>query len=564
MQQTNVRQRFNTHIFLALLFGVALFVNLNGCNGSKNTPSITVYGGAGQVSGSLSILETETSSYMIDCGAYYPHGPGSKQKRERRAARKNRTMPVNPEVIDGVFITHAHVDHIGRLPLLIRNGYDGPIYLTPATAKIAAIMLKMQVRFSPVKRTWTLSRAQIDPSKFSDGYYVKVHWHSKCKWKEKITDRNKIQIDGTRKKLKSRLHSIKNKNVAVDACEVCTKKEVSSIQRHFTLVNHGEPIHLDHGGTVTLRDAGHIPGSSSIVFGTSINNDLKKIIFSGDLGNKMSALQPGPSPLTDADMILVESTYGSHRRELKAKKVRKRFRRSVGQTIKKGGIAMIPAFALNRTHKMLYEMTLAKETGTIPKDTPIYCPSPTAGQISKLYRNHRREGWFREQIMTHPAPFDPPNLIEKPYLPESIPKPSILILTSGMLSNVYSKSLLPDIVKKPKNSVFLVGWQDPKSYGRALQEGAQEIEVNDKRVPVNANVQSFHCFSGHGDATDIDRWLSNVPKTTPLILQHGDLESLQERAFQLRNMDYKTVRITRPNKTFHLEKLLSRDVMKSK
>ena len=277
------------------------------------------------------------------------------------------------------------------------------------------------------------------------------------------------------------------------------------------------------------------------------------MLFSGDLGNTLSPLLPGPRPAPPCDAAFVETTYGTAHRGPSVKQQRAEFRRAVAEAVAHGGVVWIPCFSLDRTQKIFYELHLAQQEKLLPEKLPIYCPSPTAREVTALYNAHRQSGWFSPQIAADPLSFTPSEVHTTVPSAKRLPHPCIIISTSDILLTEWMRRLLSGLLPEPSTAVLLVSYQDPDSAGGLLKQGAAKLDIDGQAVPVRAKVQSFQCFTGHGDATDIDAWLADVPQTATIVLVHGDKEELDARAAQLRQQGRRRVIVARPGETINLE-----------
>lgn len=508
--------------------------------------TITVYGAAGRVSGSLAVLETGQHRWMIDCGIFYPEGDDRRADREEQAARQSTVLPADAASVAALFLTHAHLDHIGRVPLLVEQGFKGPIYLTRPTAELAEPMLLMQVRFDRQRvRTWVWSKAAREKAAES-GRSLYVHWRA-CKYRKNINDGH-LETDRCCAAELAEWHRERQPAVKTFLCQRCAEDEVASICRLFRPLEYDKPTEIAPGVIVTLIDAGHIPGSASVLFETPSAGGKRRILFSGDLGNDLSPLFSGPKPAPAADTVILETTYGTTHRDQAVDEERAAFRRSVGEAVRSGSVVWIPAFTLDRTQKILYELQLAQREGLLARPTPIYCPSPTARTITGLYEKHQHDGWFRDDVAADPGAWQPSEV--RKTVPSDLPRPAILISPSDMTTALWSQRLLTRLLPEPTTHIFLVGYQDPQGEGGQLAAGVRQLEVLGKSIRVQAQVRSFGCFSGHGDAADLDRWLANVPRDVPILLVHGGAEELRSRAAQLRAAGRANVQIARPGESF--------------
>ncbi len=334
---------------------------------------VRVYGSAGEVSGSLSIVDLGQTQIMVDCGAYYPHGGGTAAERDDRAARRNNDIPESASQCRYLVWTHVHLDHIGRTPLLVRRGFRGTILATEGTAALAPVMLEMQVRYDAARiRDWSWTT-----SPFRKSYQrvvIKPHWHPNCKYAQKISRWNLDSRRCSLEELEGFVDRSDRRDVDVAPCKMCASLEVDEIMSMVRAHPFDSRVQIDNDTNLRFLRAGHIPGSASILIESGSGSAIKRILFSGDLGNDMSLLAPGPAPAPAADLVLVEKTYGNRRRNPMTHKQHEVFRRDISKTLEVGGVAWIPAFALDRTQKILYELTLAQEEGLVSRQVPIYCP----------------------------------------------------------------------------------------------------------------------------------------------------------------------------------------------
>ncbi len=470
------------------------------------------HGAAGRVSGSLHEVRTPAGTLLVDCGLFYPDGDPGKdfEARQAEAQRLSETLPPGATQVDAVLLTHAHLDHVGRLPLLIRSGYQGKVYCTPVTARLLRLMLLSQIRYDDMPRTWVFSQNSIE--KNHDGRrHVTAHWRSDCKWRQRIKDHNARTHSGRRTDIERKL------GLDLAPCNACGGLDLEPVLAHVVELPYDYPFQVAPDIEVTFLDAGHIPGSASIL----IETGGLRLFFSGDVGNDLSQLQPGPKPFPTADALWIESTYGATVRPPEVTNEFQRFQRTVADALKSRKVVWIPAFALDRTQKVLYNIQLARLQGLIPMDVQVFCPSPLAAEITDLYVEllHNGTAGFRTHLYEHPEAVFAPH---ERQLPKLIEGPSILITTSGMMDAAFSESLASQLLPRSDVSVFLVGYQDPGTIGGQLRAGNRQVTWEGTRIDVAATVHTFGVFSAHADAADLLRLLGNQSPHTPLFLVHGD------------------------------------------
>jgi metallo-beta-lactamase family protein len=406
--------------------------------------SVTYYGGAEEVDGTMALVQYKNTKVLIDAGAHI---------------NGNNDIPFSVKNIDAVIITHAHTDHIGRLLKLYKKGFRGKIYMNSPTAKLSKIMLEMQNRYA-----------------------------------------------------KNPLPSIQPVVKMFKITPFYKKTKIKDI-------------------TFEYLPAKHIPGSASIMIFAN-----KKLLFSGDLGNRIGIFQKLDIKAPKADVLFVETTYGDFiRKNIKGEF--KDFQNTISKNINTK-IIWIPVFALDRAQKILYETGLLFQKKLIPQNTKVYLLSPTASKITNLYINN--PNWIdnKKAILTlENTYFRSSEFLKNRYIKKLKP-PVIILSTSGMINAANSLRLLPKLVSRKDVLLLFVGYQSPLSFGGKIQSGKNQIQIYGKNYTVNLKYKTFHIFSAHGDAKDIDCWLSNN-KNSKIFLVHGDVNSLNERKNDLISKGFK-------------------------
>lgn len=489
---------------------------------------------------------------MVDCGAFFPDGEGGEAEYE--AEQLSATLPVGAAAVDALLLTHAHSDHCGRVPLLVNSGFRGPILATPPTARLLEPMLGSAVRFDrQQERTWAWSERSRAKAQRT-GRHLTIHWRD-CRFAQSIAPHNLATETGNAADLDRRLAQFE-RPVAPMLCRECIKAEVGAILDQVRRVEYEEPIYLAPGVRAGLLDAGHIPGSAGVVLEVELDGERWRVLFSGDLGADLSPVLAGPRPAPNVDAVFVEATYGDTRREPAVRGEREQFRRRVGEAVARGGVVWIPCFALDRTQRILYELRLAQEEGLLPESLPIYCPSPSAKDITAIYRENRQAGWFRDDVAENADAFTPREIVTTVPSPAKLPRPCILISTSDITYTEWMRTMLRALLPEASTTMLLVGYSDPHTAAGRLKAGVEELMVDGQPTSVAAAVHAFGCFSGHGDATDIDRWLGNIAPSAPILLVHGGPEELQLRAAQLRETGRRSVHIPEHGKPIDLVELM--------
>ena len=444
--------------------------------------NITFLGATRTVTGSNFLLEGAGKKIIIDCGLYQGK---AKEERENYA---DFTYDVNE--IDYMLLTHAHIDHSGRIPKLYVDGYRGPIIATKATCDLCAIMLPDSGHIQEMENVWqNKKRARVG---------------------------------------KPELPPLYTAQDAIDCLEI------------FKPVSYDEIIQLDENISVRFNDAGHMLGSSIIEVWIKENGEIKKIVFTGDLGNNDIPLLDSPTMIDSADYLVMESTYGSrlhNRNDDKAEL----FLNIVAETLDKGGNVIIPSFAVGRTQEILYELNKLKEQRTdeeflkkyekLMKAT-VYVDSPLAISATEVFRQNMDlfDEEVRKEIEQGDNPLEFPGLKFTQTVDESKalnddPHPHIIISASGMCEVGRIKHHLKHNLWNPNNTILFVGYQAPGTLGAKIVSGEKKVKIFGEEIAVNARIEYIDGYSGHAD----QEWLLNfvysfITKPKHIFLVHGELE----------------------------------------
>jgi len=521
----------------------------------------TSYGAAGRVSGSMHVLDTGDARWLVDCGTIYDDELPERSADDERSAASDsqsdtpsRRLPIDAERIAALMLTHTHVDHCGRVPVLVDEGFDGPIYMTRSTATLARVMLEGQVRYDTARmREWVWSENSREDAQINRRRLT-VHWRG-CKYQNSIGHRNRESKRCSGEELFDYFSGLKPR-VEARLCGQCGEDEVARIMQQAEAVEFGRSRRVAWGVRTTFLPAGHIPGAASVLFEVAIDGRVYRVLYSGDLGNELSPLMPGPPPAPKVDAVFVEGTYGATHRRSDVAKQRAEFRKLLGRIVEEKGVVWIPAFALDRTQKVLYEIRLAQDEGLLPERLPVYVPSPSARRFTEIYEQRQEKGWFPPAVAEDDDAFAPSEIERTVPWAAKLPRPCIIISISDVMYTEWMRRLLRSLLPEPSTHLVLVGYTDPASATGQLKQGIEQIHIDGRRVDVEAEVHSFGCFSGHGDATDIDRWLKNVPNNAPVVLVHGDESALRERAEQLRRQGRQHVLVAEEGSPIDLLELI--------
>jgi metallo-beta-lactamase family protein len=446
--------------------------------------SITFLGAAGTVTGSMHLLESDGRRVLLDCGLFQ----GLKELR----LRNWRDFPFDPQRLDAVVLSHAHIDHSGAVPLLVRRGYRGPIYCTAATADLLGVLLPDSAHLQE-----------------EDAERANRRGYSKHK--------PALPLYTT-----------------ADADRALSQLEHAPYDRAFAAARDV---------TVTYRRAGHILGAATVAVATGGS----RLVYSGDLGRFGRPILPDPEPVPEADVLLVESTYGDR---VHVRGTDEALAAVVRQTAQQGGALLVPAFVVDRTQEVLWLLQRLEEQGRIPA-LPVYVDSPSATEVTEIYHRHIEDldAQMRHDLSDGEDPLRTKRCTFCRTADESkrlndLHGPIIIISASGMATGGRILHHLQHRLPDERTTVLLVGYQAAGTRGRSLQDGAKTVRMFGAEVPVRARVETIHGLSAHADQQEILRWLGGFrrpPHRTYLV--HGETASAAGLAVAIRDRYRWTVHI---------------------
>ncbi|MBI4458344.1 MBL fold metallo-hydrolase [Candidatus Uhrbacteria bacterium] len=429
---------------------------------------LTFCGAAGEVTGSCTLVETERTRVLIDCGMFQ----GGSSSYVRNLAE----FPFDPKTIDAVILTHAHVDHTGRVPRLVAQGFSGRIFSTHPTRLFSRLM-----------------------------------------WE----DTAHVMKDDARRYKRPPLYVMK---------DVGPTFELTHGVDYHTQVKISDDI------SFTLRDAGHIFGSAFV----EMQVGGIKTVFSGDLGNDYVPILKPTERMIDGDVVVMESTYGDRVHEDPKTRIEK-LKTAVKETIARKGTLMIPAFSLERTQEILYELNFLVENGSVPQ-VPIFLDSPLAIKALQIYHQFP-EYYDREAKALADAGddfFKFPGLRVTKNPEESreileVPPPKVIIAGSGMMHGGRIMHHLVDYLNNKRNTVLVVGYQSAGTLGRAIFEGAKKVHIDHQEILVRAQVEAIGAYSAHADRLKLAKWVtSGLSKPSKVYLNHGEPHAAEYLADAIR------------------------------
>lgn len=432
---------------------------------------ITFAGAAREVTGSCHLLHVNGHTVALDCGMF--------QGRRSESEEKNRTLPAPISGIDSVVLSHAHIDHSGRLPFLVAQGYSKTIWSTAATRDLCAVML-------------------------ADSAHIQE------KDAEFLAKREKDFVEP----LYGMRHAVRTMELMVG-------------------VPYNKPFDVVPGVQATYVDAGHILGSASVILDCTENGVTKRLVFSGDIGRSGLAIIRDPVSPPQADAVIMESTYGNRDHE-SVDGARAHLAEVIRNTAARGGRVLIPAFAVGRTQELLYNLNSLLREGAIPS-IPVYVDSPLAIDTTTVFEMHP-ETFDQSEDMVRKVKelFEFPLLrftrdVEESKAINSAKGPMIVIAASGMVEAGRILHHLANGAADPRNTILIVGFQAEHTLGRRIVEKQPMLKIFGDEIPLRAKVEVINGYSAHADRGELTAWIDKVktasPKLGPIWLVHGEPEA---------------------------------------
>ena len=432
---------------------------------------LTFFGAAREVTGSCHCIEAAGKRLLVDCGM-----------QQGSDAPDDQSLLFAANQIDAVFVTHAHIDHSGRLPLLFKDGYSGPIYATRATCQLLNIMLRDSARIQESDAQWKAKKAKRRGEEAPEPLY--------------------------------------------------TEADAEVALQHLEPVAYGQKIELGENITVTFHDAGHLLGSAAIHFTLTENGETRRIVFSGDLGSPHRPIIRDPQPVPAADYVVTESTYGDRFHET-VDDTNAKMADIIDRTLGRGGNVIIPSFAVGRTQELLYRIREIKEKGMVKSvpNFPVWVDSPLSLEATQIYSGDLT-GYADEETIEvlkngfHPLIFPNLNLSRDASQSKFLntdPEPKVIISSSGMCEAGRIRHHLKHNLWRRECTVMFVGFQAEGSVGRLLLDGKEKINMLGEPVAVNAEIANFRAMSGHADQAGLLKWITDItPRPAKTFVVHGE------------------------------------------
>jgi len=434
---------------------------------------VKILGAGENVTGSKFLVETEEKRFLIDCGLF----------QEREFKNRNwENLPISPESIDFIILTHAHIDHCGYLPKIVKDGFKGEIYCTQPTEEIAKIAL---------------------------------------------LDSGKLQEEDAKKK-KER-HEKEGRKGPFPEIPLYTIGDVEKVFPLFRPKRYKEEIKISDKIIFTFYDAGHILGSSMVELKIKEGREKKKIIFSGDIGRRRKVILEDPTIFQESDFVFMESTYGDRLHD-DEKNAEEKLKNVVNETVKKGGNVVIPTFAIERAQELLYFLRKLLIEDKIPHIL-VFVDSPMAMNITNIFKKYIDyfDNETKKMIKEGNSPFNFPLLKFTKTINESkainyIRGSSIIMAGSGMCTGGRIKHHLITNITRKESTILFVGYQAKGTLGREIIDKKKNVRILGQFYPVKANIEKINGFSAHADRDELFFWISKIKNIKNLFLIHGEKE----------------------------------------
>ncbi|MBN2717001.1 MAG: MBL fold metallo-hydrolase [Deltaproteobacteria bacterium] len=447
-----------------------------------NQFDLTFLGAAQTVTGSMYLLEVDDYKIIVDCGFF--------QGRRQESATLNRNIPKTARDADAMILTHAHIDHSGNIPGLVKSGFQGQIHCTATTADLCGHMLRDSARIQEHDAAWLNRKNNDDPD-----------------WKP--------------------IEPLYTEDDAIAALE------------KFVPHAYDTPFELNPRIKVHLVDAGHVLGSASVIIDVLVNGHSRRVVFSGDIGRRNLPILKDPVPPSHPDFVIMETTYGN-REHGPVASMHEQLAKAIEETRQRGGKVIIPSFALERTQEILFALNELCSSGRI-KPIPVYLDSPLAINLTEVFRKHRE--CFDEEAATFsnahgdPFGFDMLRVVEsakESMALNELSEPAIIISASGMCEGGRIVHHLRNNIENHKNAVVIVGYQAQHTLGRRIVERRRQVPIFGVKRDLNARVYVLNAFSAHADKNELLWWARECgSQVRKFFLVHGDPEQSVAFAEQL-------------------------------
>ena len=464
---------------------------------------LTFHGATREVTGSMHLLEVNDRRILLECGLY--------QGRRADTYKRNLNFPFDPASIDTLVLSHAHIDHSGNIPNLVKQGFKGNIWCTSATRNLSTYML-------------------LDSGHIQEQDVLYLNKKKRRKGEPPVEP-------------------------------IYTRQDAQESLDQFIGVGLYRSVTIADGVDLTFHNAGHILGATIVQLDVEerSSGNRRRIVFSGDLGRKDVSILNQPDPLTETDILIMESTYGNRLHEPYVQAAKK-LRRIVNETARRGGKVIIPSFAVGRTQEIVYALNKLDAQGDIPT-LPVYVDSPLAVNATDVFRMHP-EAWNPEvqEFLVEGRRRSPFDYAEVEYVRNvrrskqlnNLYTPAVIISASGMAESGRILHHLKNNIGDPANTILIVSFMAEHTLGRRIKDGAKQVRIFGEEYDVRANVESIDGYSAHADQTELLGWADSFDRSRlqQMFLVHGEADAAETLATKLRAQDMDPITIPRLHQSF--------------
>jgi metallo-beta-lactamase family protein len=479
--------------------------------------SIQFLGAAGCVTGSQFLVSAGDQRVLVDCGMFQ----GSPEEVER-----NRLpFAFEADALDALLLTHAHLDHCGRTPALVKAGFGGPIHATRATVDLAEIVLRdsarLQVEFT-------------------------ARWNRRHAKKAEVADSEAVTQEVDDESLPERLRTAPPEGRTETREPLYDERDVDATMSQMRGCDYGEVVTITDGITAVFHDAGHILGSAIIELRVADGAESRTIVFSGDLGRDESPILRDPTPITHADHVVVESTYGN-REHAPHDEAIDELVAAVNEVSGDAGVLLVPAFAIGRTQEVIWVLDHLVREKRIPR-VPLYLDSPMASRATDVYYDHPEtyDAETKALLDSGDSPLKYPgqeftDTVEQSKAIRTAKRPIMVVAASGMLTGGRVMHHLKDFLPDPTCTLLFIGYQGEGTLGRHIQNGAKTARIDGQEIDVRCRVRVISGFSAHADQHELEAWLAHFARTgtdgrpKQIFIVHGDPDAAEAFAARIRS-----------------------------
>ena len=481
-------------------------------------------GAVGTVTGSQYLVTAGERRVLVDCGMF--------QGSPHEVMRNRMDFAYDPKTVDALLLTHAHLDHCGRIPALVKAGFSGPIYATGGTTDLTEIVLR------------DAAKLQLE---------AENRWRKKHPDEAAAHDADLASEDAAVEntpEMPAKLRAAAPTGMTMTRTALYSMADVEQTVKQFHPVAYDAAVAVTDGVTATFRDAGHILGSAIIEVTVNDGSASTTIVFSGDLGRCDTPILRDPTPISHADFVLVESTYGN-REHAPHEQAITELAAAINEVATDRGVLLVPSFAIGRTQELVWVLDELYRDKRIPR-LPLYLDSPMASRASDVYLRHPEE--YDDETAALLRSGDSPliypgetytNEVDQSKAIRTQPRPLMLVASSGMLTGGRIMHHLKDFLPDSACTLLFIGYQGEGTLGRAIQGGAKVAKIDGVEYPVRCRVRVISGFSAHADEHELDDWLANFTRAggsvagdgrpKRVFVVHGDPDAAQAFATRIRD-----------------------------